>query len=197
MDRTTQIEQNINEWAAGHREWLRSGIRECGHHEMYFHAGRNECISCSAEAKYLTLEDALEEAFPFEPEAKIRPKAMPQGAYYGPGKVESGERPLARHVEDNPDQYREWIVDATGMAVRYTPGVHSMDARHVRKNARECTPGTIVWLATMGTIHGPGWKRITVSRWEGHGNGYASLFSTDGYACGQFRAVDLLEVQPA
>lgn len=195
MDRTTEIQANIDDWAAGHRKWLAEGIRECGHHEMYFGHGR--CVSCAQEASYVSLEEALDQAYPFEPEPEFRPRAMPQTAYYGSAKIESGDRPLARHVEDNPDQYREWIVDATGMAVRYVPGTHSMDARHVRKSARECAPGTVVWLSTLGTIHGPGWKRVTVARWEGHGNGYASLFSTDGHACGQFRAVDLLEVEPA
>lgn len=67
---------------------------------------------------------------------------------------------------------------------------------NVLKTARECTPGTVVWLS-VGDTHGVGWKVVTVKSWTGHGNGYASLRSEGGSHCGQFLATDLLEVQPA
>lgn len=190
MDRSAEIAENISEWASAHREWMRTAIRDCGHHEMYFHKGRNECISCTSESKYLSLEEALEEAYPFEPAPKFRPRAMPQTALYGPGREEC-RVPLLRHVQDEPDMYREW-VPGDGRVERY----QYWKEGNVRLSARECAPGTRVWL-TVGDTTGIGWKVITVKYWRGHGNGYASLISTDGISCGQFRAVDLLECEPS
>lgn len=63
------FEDRVEQWAAGHRKWLVEGIAPCGHHEMY--AGRNGCVSCEIESKYLTLEDALAEAYP-TPIAPVR-----------------------------------------------------------------------------------------------------------------------------
>lgn len=63
------FEDRIEQWAAGHREWLRTAFAPCGHHEMY--TGRNGCVSCEAESKYLTYEDALAEAYP-TPVAPVR-----------------------------------------------------------------------------------------------------------------------------
>lgn len=105
------------------------------------------------------------------------------------------------HIEsDYATTGRNWTYEYTVVkSVNVPAGTTALPAlwieTNVRKTARECTPGTVVWLATPGTIHGPGWKRITVARWEGQGNGYASLFSTDGNHCGQFLADELLECE--
>lgn len=70
MDRTAEIEQNINEWTEGHRHWLATAIRECGHHAMYFNKSRGFCVCCRAESGFVSLEAALELAFPEEQKAE-------------------------------------------------------------------------------------------------------------------------------
>ena len=65
MSRIAEIQENISEWAAAHREWMANGIRECGHHEMYFHKTHNVCLPCKRESDrgYVNLEDALALAY--------------------------------------------------------------------------------------------------------------------------------------
>lgn len=88
MGRTAEIQANINDWAEGHRRWLKEGIRECGHHEMYFHKGRNLCIVCKREADrgYVSLEEALELAYAdSDDEALLTKVYLPNGSlgHYG------------------------------------------------------------------------------------------------------------------
>lgn len=61
---TTELQQNVTEWAERHRHWLATAIRECGHHEMHFSKTRNICVACSAESGYVSLSEALELAYP-------------------------------------------------------------------------------------------------------------------------------------
>lgn len=65
MPNATQIQENISEWAAAHREWMRNGIRECGHHEMYFHKTHNVCLPCKRETDrgYVSFDEALSLAY--------------------------------------------------------------------------------------------------------------------------------------
>lgn len=88
MDRTAQIAENISEWAAGHREWMRTAIRECGHHEMYFHKTHKVCLPCKREADrgYVSLEDALALAYAESDDDALLTKVyMPNGALVGYG----------------------------------------------------------------------------------------------------------------
>jgi hypothetical protein len=88
MSRTAEIQANINDWTDSHRRWLKEGIRECGHHEMYFHKGRNVCIVCKREADrgYVSLEEALALAYADSDDDKILAKVyMPNGSLVGYG----------------------------------------------------------------------------------------------------------------
>lgn len=74
---------------------------------------------------------------------------------------------------------------------RHDPNSTRLDASNVVITAREAVPGTVVMVE--------GWAcfaQITVQRWEGHGDGYATLYGTDGIAHGQYRADEYLEADP-
>lgn len=73
MDRASQIQANVDEWAEGHRRWMKEAINDCGHHEMY--TGKNGCVSCQVESKYLSLDEALAEAYP-APVAPLRAQLL-------------------------------------------------------------------------------------------------------------------------
>lgn len=60
------VEQNVNEWAAGHSNWMANAIQSCGHHEMYTRRSTGECVSCTLESGFVSLDEALELAFPAE-----------------------------------------------------------------------------------------------------------------------------------
>lgn len=88
MASTAQIQENISEWAAAHREWMANGIRECGHHEMYFHKTHGVCLPCKREADrgYVSLEDALALAYAESDDAAILTKVyVPKGQLIGFG----------------------------------------------------------------------------------------------------------------
>ena len=88
MDRTAEIQANIDDWTDSHRRWLREGIRECGHHEMYFHKGRNICIVCKRETDrgYVSMDEALKLAYAeSDDEALLEKVYMPNGSLIGFG----------------------------------------------------------------------------------------------------------------
>lgn len=88
MASTQQIAENISEWAEGHRRWLKEGVRECGHHEMYFHKTHGVCLPCKREADrgYVSLEDALALAYAESDDDAILAKVyMPNGSLVGYG----------------------------------------------------------------------------------------------------------------
>lgn len=81
------LEANVTEWAAGHRNWLRTAIRECGHHAMYRTAS-DECVICPQEAArgYVSLAEALELAYTEADDAALlAPVYLPRGSvlYFG------------------------------------------------------------------------------------------------------------------
>jgi hypothetical protein len=75
---------------------------------------------------------------------------------------------------------------------RIDPNSTRIDASNVVITAREAVPGTVVVVE--------GWASfavVTVARWEPAGDGYATLYGTDGIARGKFREGDYLEADPA
>lgn len=58
------LDQKVNEFVADHRNWMATAVRECGHHEMYTRRSTGECVICTLESGFVSLDEALELAFP-------------------------------------------------------------------------------------------------------------------------------------
>jgi hypothetical protein len=74
---------------------------------------------------------------------------------------------------------------------RHDPNSTRLDAKNAVITAREAVPGTVVLVEGWASF-----AQVTVARWEGHGDGYATLYGTDGIAHGTYREGDYLEADP-
>jgi hypothetical protein len=74
---------------------------------------------------------------------------------------------------------------------RHDPNSIRLDASNVVITAREAVPGTVVVVEGWASF-----AQVTVQRWEDCGDGYATLYGTDGIAHGKYRAGDYLEADP-
>lgn len=74
---------------------------------------------------------------------------------------------------------------------RHDPDSARIDASNVVITARQAVPGTVVVVEGWASF-----AQVTVARWEPAGDGYATLYGTDGIARGKFREGDYLEADP-
>lgn len=74
---------------------------------------------------------------------------------------------------------------------RHDPNSTRIDASNVVITAREAVPGTVVVVEGWASF-----AQVTVRNWEDCGDGYTTLYGTDGIAHGKYRADDYLEADP-
>ncbi|MGK5729742.1 hypothetical protein [Streptomyces sp. URMC 124] len=74
---------------------------------------------------------------------------------------------------------------------RHDPHSTRIDASNVVITARQAVPGTVVVVEGWASF-----AQVTVRNWEPAGDGYATLYGTDGIARGKFRQGDYLEADP-
>lgn len=137
MDRTAEIQANIDDWSADHRRWLKEAVRECGHHEMYFGHGR--CVCCSRESSYVSLEEALSAAYPAVAKTDkelLDEVYMPHGevqwfGFFGGGPATQKQKSYVRYLLSlhKGNAHAEAVRSYLNMRAADEQGVQVADAR--------------------------------------------------------------------
>lgn len=58
------FENRVTEFVQDHRNWMATAIQECGHHEMFTRRSTGECVTCTLESGFVSVEEALALAYP-------------------------------------------------------------------------------------------------------------------------------------
>lgn len=74
---------------------------------------------------------------------------------------------------------------------RHDPNSVRIDATNVVITAREAVPGTVVLVEGWASF-----AQVTVRNWAPDGDGYATLYGTDGIAHGKYLPHEYLEADP-
>jgi hypothetical protein len=85
---------------------------------------------------------------------------------------------------DPPNRWRKTMD-------RHDPNSTRIDASNVVITAREAVPETVVVVEGWASF-----AQVTVRNWESAGDGYATLYGTDGIARGKYLPSDYLEADP-